>query len=68
MPNEIEPIPALPPGLLEAAVRGTLVPFVGAGGPASQVVQTGWDLQTLLYNFLCAAAVLVTRSTLRLNT
>ncbi len=27
----IEPIPPLPPGLKEAALRGTLIPFVGAG-------------------------------------
>lgn len=27
----IEPIPRLPPGLKEAALRGTLIPFVGAG-------------------------------------
>ena len=27
----IEPIPALPPGLKEAALRGTLIPFIGAG-------------------------------------
>ena len=27
----IDPIPALPPGLKEAALRGTLIPFIGAG-------------------------------------
>jgi SIR2-like domain len=27
----IDPIPALPPGLRDAAFRGTLIPFVGAG-------------------------------------
>jgi hypothetical protein len=27
----IEPIPPLPPGLREAALRGTLIPFIGAG-------------------------------------
>jgi hypothetical protein len=27
----IEPIPPLPPGLKEAALRGTLIPFIGAG-------------------------------------
>jgi hypothetical protein len=27
----IEPIPPLPPGLNEAALRGTLIPFIGAG-------------------------------------
>jgi SIR2-like domain len=29
--DEIKPIPDLPEGLREAAVRGTLIPFVGAG-------------------------------------
>jgi hypothetical protein len=29
--DEITPIPVLPEGLREAAVRGTLIPFVGAG-------------------------------------
>jgi len=29
--EEIKPIPDLPPGLREAATRGTLIPFVGAG-------------------------------------
>ena len=27
----IDPIPPLPPGLKEAALRGTLIPFIGAG-------------------------------------
>src|SRR6266851_383782 len=27
----IDPIPPLPPGLKEAALKGTLIPFVGAG-------------------------------------
>ncbi len=27
----IDPIPSLPPGLKEAALRGTLIPFIGAG-------------------------------------
>lgn len=31
MPVEIRPIPEVPPGLIEAATRNTLVPFVGAG-------------------------------------
>jgi hypothetical protein len=29
--NAIQPIPELPPGLREAAIKGTLIPFVGAG-------------------------------------
>jgi hypothetical protein len=29
--DEIRPIPSIPPGLIEAARRGTLIPFVGAG-------------------------------------
>jgi SIR2-like domain len=31
MSDEILPVPAVPPGLREAAQRGTLIPFVGAG-------------------------------------
>jgi hypothetical protein len=31
MDNEIPPIPTIPQGLRDAAQRGTLVPFVGAG-------------------------------------
>src|SRR5260221_13986589 len=27
----IKPVPELPPGLREAALKGTLIPFVGAG-------------------------------------
>jgi hypothetical protein len=31
MATEIPPIPPIPPGLLDAAQRGKLIPFVGAG-------------------------------------
>jgi len=42
MADEISPIPPIPEGLREAAQRGTLIPFVGAG--ASKLAGCpGWN-------------------------
>lgn len=42
MSEEILPIPRIPPGLREAAQRGTLIPFIGAG--ASRIAGCpGWS-------------------------